>query len=123
MEDQKSEEQVQEQTQVQDQARVQEQAQQPAEAESKQQDSSGDYTLQHDRPNCIGCGACEAVAPDFWEMNSDGKSDIKNGENVDNGWQELEIKEKDLAVNKDAADSCPVNVIHIIKKDTKEKII
>ena len=81
------------------------------------------FVLQHDRPNCIGCAACEAVAPDVWEMNSDGKSDIKGGRNVDNGWQESEFAEKDLQINKDAADSCPVNVIHIIKKDTKEKII
>ena len=27
------------------------------------------YTLQHDRPNCIGCGACSVIAPKFWEMN------------------------------------------------------
>jgi|TARA_Y100000310_G_scaffold284075_1_gene306576 ferredoxin len=81
------------------------------------------YILQHDRPNCIGCGACKAVAPDFWEMNDDGKSDIKGGKHLDNEWQELEIEEKDLAINKDAADSCPVNVIHIIKKGSKEKII
>jgi len=81
------------------------------------------YTLQHDRPNCIGCAACEAVAPNFWEMNSDGKSDIKNAKNVDNGWQQLEIEEKDFNANKEAADSCPVNVIHIVKKGTGEKII
>ena len=81
------------------------------------------YTLQHDRPNCIGCAACEAVAPNFWEMNSDGKSDIKNGKNVDNGWQQLDFEEKDFNANKEAADSCSVNVIHIVKKGTGEKII
>jgi len=74
------------------------------------------YILQHDRPNCIGCAACEAVAPDFWEMNGDGKSDIKNAKNLDNGWQELEIDGKNLQENEDAANSCPVNVIHIVKK-------
>jgi ferredoxin len=91
--------------------------------EAPKQEGSGDYTLQHDRPNCIGCAACEAVAPDVWEMNSDGKSDIKGGKNRDDGWQELPIKEEDFQLNKEAADSCPVNVIHIVKKDTKEKII
>ncbi|MDP6138871.1 MAG: ferredoxin [Candidatus Woesearchaeota archaeon] len=90
---------------------------------SNEEKNDNKYILRHDRPNCIGCGACEAVAPDFWEMEEDGKSNIKGSKNIDNGWQELEIKEKDFAVNKDAADSCPVNVIHIIKKDTKEKII
>ena len=105
--------------QVQD-TQVQEQAQ--PEAEPKQQDTGG-YILKHNRPDCIGCAACEAVAPDFWEMNADSKSDIKGGKNVDNGWQELEFKEKDLQINKDGADSCPVNVIHIVKKETGEKLI
>ena len=84
---------------------------------------SGAYTLQHNRPDCIGCAACEAVAPDFWEMNDDGKSDIKGGKQLDNGWQELEFEEKDFQVNKEGADSCPVNVIHIVKKETGEKLI
>ncbi|MBW2975931.1 ferredoxin [Candidatus Woesearchaeota archaeon] len=81
------------------------------------------YKLQHDRDNCIGCGACEAVAPDFFGMEEDGKSKLKGGKKVDNELYEKDISEKDLQVNKDAADSCPVNVIHIIKNDTKEKII
>ena len=81
------------------------------------------YVLQHDRPNCIGCGACAAVAPDFWEMAEDGKSKLKGAKKINNDWWELEIGKKDFQANKDAADSCPVNVIHIIKKDAKEKII
>ena len=32
-------------------------------------------------------------------------------------------KEKNFEENKEAADSCPVNVIHIVKKDTGEKVI
>jgi len=93
------------------------------EKETQKQESSGQYLLQHDRPNCIGCAACEAVAPDFWEMHEDGKSDIKGGKTRDDGWQELNFKEKNFDENKEAADSCPVNVIHITKKDTGEKII
>lgn len=95
------------------------------EIKSNQQEAAGEnkYVLQHDRPNCIGCAACEAVAPDFWEMNEDGKSDIKGGKQLDNGWQELDFEEKDLQINKEGADSCPVNVIHIVKKETREKII
>ena len=79
------------------------------------------YKLQHDRPNCIGCGACEAVAPDFWEMKDDGKVMLKGGKKIANDWYEMDIKEKDFQINKDAADSCPVNVIHI--KKGGEKII
>jgi ferredoxin len=80
------------------------------------------YKIQHDRPNCIGCGACEAVAPDFWKMKDDSKSSIKGGKKLDNGQEEHDIEEKDFQINKEAADSCPVNVIHIIKKDSGEKI-
>lgn len=101
--------------------RRQEQAQ--PEAKPQKQVSNSPYILQHNRPDCIGCAACEAVAPDFWEMNEDGKSDIKGGKNVENGWQELDFEEKDFQINKDGADSCPVNVIHIVKKETGEKII
>jgi ferredoxin len=80
------------------------------------------YKIEHDRPNCIGCGACTAVAPDFWEMVEDGKSSIKNGKKVGDK-EEKEIDEKDFAANKEAAESCPVNVIHLINLDTNEKVI
>lgn len=79
--------------------------------------------MEHDRPNCIGCGACAAVAPEFWKMNDDGKSDIKGGHIRNDQWQELDIEEKDFEVNKQAAESCPVNVIHLKNKKTNEKII
>ncbi len=81
------------------------------------------YAIDHDRPNCIGCGACAAVCPAFWEMDDDGKSGIKGGTRLDNGGEALEIGEKDFACNKLAADSCPVNVIHLTNKETGEKII
>ncbi len=90
-------------------------------AESPEQEKV--YILQHDRPNCIGCAACEAVSPQFWEMNQDGKSDIKNANHCANGWQDLEISEKNFQINKEAAESCPVNVIHLINKRTNEKVI
>jgi len=81
------------------------------------------YTLQHDRPNCIGCGACAVIAPDFWEMNDDGKSDIIKAVSKDNGWQEKKIEQKDFDINLEAAESCPVEVIHITDDETKEKVI
>ena len=93
------------------------------EQEQLQEKNEKKYVLQHDRPNCIGCAACEAVAPDFWEMNEDGKSDIKNAKTLENGWQEREIGETNFIENKDAADSCPVNVIHLVNKKTGERLI
>ena len=81
------------------------------------------FQLFHDRPNCIGCAACAAVAPDFWSMSEDGKSDIIGSKKKDDETEEMDIEEKHFKENKEAADSCPVNVIHIINKETGEKII
>lgn len=93
------------------------------EQELQQEKKELKYQIQHDRPNCIGCAACAAVAPNFWVMNEDGKSDIVGCKNRDDGWEEIDISEKDFSVNKEAAEACPVNVIHIIRKDTGEKLI
>ena len=81
------------------------------------------FQIFHDRPNCIGCAACAAVAPDFWTMHEAGKSDIVGSKKNDDETEELDIDEKDYDENKEAADSCPVNVIHITNKETNEKII
>ena len=81
------------------------------------------FKLEHNRPDCIGCGACAAVAPEFCEMHDDGKSDIVKGIHRDDGWQELGVEEKDKELNMEAADVCPVNVIHLTNLETKEKLI
>lgn len=81
------------------------------------------YLLEHNRPECIACAACAAVDPKHWEMNSDGKSDIIGGKERADGWQELEIEEEEFEANKEAAESCPVNVIHLKKKENGEKVI
>ncbi len=83
----------------------------------------GKFLVEHDRPNCIGCGACTAVAPEFWEMNDDAKPDLKGAKKRADGWTEREIDAKDFEKNKQAAETCPVNVIHITDKEKNKKII
>ncbi|MBI2147778.1 ferredoxin [Candidatus Woesearchaeota archaeon] len=85
-------------------------------------ESKKKFLLQHDRPNCIGCAACAAVNGKHWEMNEDGKSDIIGGKNKEGGWQELEIEEADVEKNLEAAETCPVNVIHLAEKEGKKVI-
>ena len=79
------------------------------------------YKIEHNKPECISCGACATVAEEFWEMETRGemKSHLKNSKPLETNpeWETLEIEEKDLAINKEAAEVCPVNVIHI--KDEK----
>jgi len=82
-----------------------------------------DYKVEHDRPTCVGTGNCAMICSDFWEMQKDGKSMLRGGKNLESGWTELEVEEKDFECNKKAADSCPVNAIHITNIKTGEKII
>ncbi len=92
----------------------------------KYADIMTNFKIEHDRPGCIGCGACASVAPEFWKMSdADGKSDLIGSNEIKDGAtivkEELEME--DLKNNREAADSCPVNVIHIIDKKTGQKLI
>lgn len=66
----------------------------------------------HNIKQCIGCGACQAVCPKYFEMGADGKAHLKGGKKTKNG-EELEIKKLDCA--QAAADTCPVGAIKIEK--------
>lgn len=82
------------------------------------------YKIEHDRENCIACNACSAVAPEFWVMSKDdGKADVVNSTKTEDGYEHLDLEDKDYTINKEAADICPVNVIHILDKETKKRII
>ncbi len=60
---------------------------------------------------CISCGNCAAVCPDLFEMKE--KSEVKKPE----------IDDSELGCAKDAAEQCPVSVIHITDTEKNEKII
>ena len=64
---------------------------------------------QHDK--CIGCGTCVAVCPAFWHMGGDGKSELKGAKDAGEGRFELEAD--DIGCNKEAASSCPVQIITV----------
>ncbi len=63
-------------------------------------------------PGCIGCGACVNACPATWKMKE------TNGQLIavpkKNSFEETELPE-----NKEAADMCPVNVIHIEDEEGK----
>jgi len=71
------------------------------------------FVIKHDRPNCIGCSACEAIAPSFWTMCADGKVDLVDSSSQPKGWQKRVVDKTAFELNKDAAIACPVNVIHV----------
>jgi ferredoxin len=63
------------------------------------------------RDKCIGCGTCVAVCPDFWQMGNDGKSTLKGAK--DAGGDKFELEVQAVGCNKEAASSCPVQVITV----------
>ena len=68
--------------------------------------------ITHEKEKCIGCGACVAVCPKFWEMGEDGKSHLIGSKvNKDTNNEELEIP--DAGCCQQAAEGCPVNIIQI----------
>ncbi len=73
----------------------------------------------HFKKDCISCGACAAIAPNYWEMDEEGLSHLKGSKKVDDHY-ELEIdSEEARAANQEAADVCPVNIIHLKKEGEK----
>ncbi|MBI2667210.1 ferredoxin [Candidatus Woesearchaeota archaeon] len=81
------------------------------------------YIVQYDRIGCIGAAACVASLPEAWEMDEEGKAILKGGNGKGDEIFELEITEEELEKHMDAAKACPVIVIHIINKETGEKLI
>ena len=52
---------------------------------------------------CIGCGACQMIAPEVFELNDDGLSEVT-----------VEEVDKDLKDKvKSAAESCPTSAIEV----------
>ena len=84
---------------------------------------SEEFLLEQDRLNCIGCGACVAVSPSQWEVSEDGKVSIIGGKVRKDGWEEKKITSEELEENMEAAESCPVTVIHITSMKDKKRLI
>jgi len=67
-----------------------------------------------DREECISCGACWADCPEFFEENlDDGFSQVveeyRTGGNPAEGEAPAELED----CVRDAADGCPVEIIHV----------
>lgn len=56
--------------------------------------------------SCIGCGACQSICENVFEINDEGLSSVK----VD------EVSEDDVQSVRDASESCPTSAIEIEEK-------
>ncbi|MAF20417.1 MAG: ferredoxin [Parcubacteria group bacterium] len=60
--------------------------------------------IKIDQEACIGCGSCQAICPDFFEMNEENKAEVKK---TDSGANDDCVQE--------AVEICPVDVIKVDK--------
>jgi len=64
---------------------------------------------------CIGCGACQAMVPDVFDLNDDGiafvMEDAKIEENLDDVKDAADNCPTGAIVVEDAADNCPTGAI------------
>ena len=72
----------------------------------------------HDKQQCIGCGACAAIDPENWSLGPDGKATLAN-HTQDNDQEIREITEQEIGEQREVAEACPVNCIHIYDKGKK----
>ena len=82
------------------------------------------YKIEYDRNNCIGAGICAALDPENFKMNDDTKADLIDATyNEQTGMWEKEITEEQYEKIMAAAGGCPVLVVHVVDKETGEKLI
>jgi len=73
------------------------------------------YKILHNFDECISCGACAAICPEFWEMDDEGMAHLKESVKVEDHWERSIDTEDSRARNQEAADACPVDIIKIEK--------
>lgn len=71
-------------------------------------------TVRHKRKDCIWCASCVVIASENWEMShDDGLATLKWAQRK---WDEFmvgQIDQDQLEANREAAASCPTEVIYI----------
>jgi ferredoxin len=74
---------------------------------------SDEVLVTIDRDECIECGVCWSLCPDVFEPGPDGLSQVVEGLCADDdpGKGMIPADLEDCA--RDAADACPVTIIHV----------
>lgn len=77
----------------------------------------GKHKVIHRKKECISCGACAAICPDYWEMDEEGMAQLKGSKRKDDLWEREIEGEEARATNQEAADCCPISIISVKKSD------
>jgi ferredoxin len=74
------------------------------------------YKVILEREECIACEGCIGACSDYFEMADDDWAQITGSTRVGSN---DELETDDLGCIRDAADTCPVNIIHIYEGGNK----
>lgn len=69
-----------------------------------------------EREECIACESCVGMCSDFFEMADDGWAQMTGSKRVGSN---DELETDDLGCINDAAEACPVTIIHIFEGGNK----
>ncbi len=74
------------------------------------------YRVTYDRKGCIGAGECEALSPELWKLESNGKAKLI-GAALDDKTQKfiIEMDETQAKKQQAVAGSCPTGCITVKK--------
>lgn len=76
------------------------------------------YKVKVDRDLCIGAGSCVVIAPNTFELDSEGKAVIKKKDGVMTSdfvnYSDINDNEENIL---NGAKSCPVNAVIIVEVD------
>ena len=71
------------------------------------------FKIIHHKAECINCGACAAICPEFWEMDGEGVAQLKESQKVDDHWERIIDTEDARSRVQESADACPVSIIKV----------
>lgn len=69
--------------------------------------------ISHKRPECIGCGLCAEVAPNYWFMDEDGLATLHAISRDRGDFQEGDAFDEDEEILAEAERGCPVQIISV----------
>lgn len=77
------------------------------------------YKVIHYKKDCISCAACAVACPKFWEMDEEGMAHLKGSKEVGDHDELIVEDEGDVASNKEVAEMCPIEIVHVKKVEEK----